>query len=310
MWGAALMWLWLGLKLVVDLSHSSQWGPTVRTLINSPMGRFAWTNHIYFLITKPGSSTVTPLYQLRLVTCDSLCAVDDSPFKQSILVRNHNAAEEGRTQEQLELYFKAGFLDLQCSAQSDEVAKKRFHGFWRCRTLRFGRKKYMHRMYECCRTISYYKNFGWKEKIRGYRIAWFIEDQTFSQFYDLTPPSSLPSANCLSFSVFLCVAGQGYWRKREEGVGAKSYHGETPGLLNIIQYGTFWKRPRLLFQQSRHLYTVLRIRDFLFTSFIRIHWYTVPPTFQFTVWEDGFDYIVFFFQMGILNMIQHFMHKY
>ncbi len=33
---------------------------------------------------------------------------------------------------------------------------------------------------------------------------------------------------------------------------------------------------------------------FLFTSFIRIHWYTVPPTFQFTVWEDGFDYIVFF----------------
>ncbi len=35
---------------------------------------------------------------------------------------------------------------------------------------------------------------------------------------------------------------------------------------------------------------------FLFTSFIRIHWYTVPPTFQFTVWEDGFDYIVFFFK--------------
>jgi hypothetical protein len=33
-------------------------------------------------------------------------------------------------------------------------------------------------------------------------------------------------------------------------------------------------------------------------TFIRIHWYTVPPTFQFTVWEDGFDYIVFF-QMGI-----------
>ena len=26
---------------------------------------------------------------------------------------------------------------------------------------------------------------------------------------------------------------------------------------------------------------------FLFTTFIRIHWYTVPPTFQFTVWEDG-----------------------
>jgi hypothetical protein len=33
-----------------------------------------------------------------------------------------------------------------------------------------------------------------------------------------------------------------------------------------------------------------------------------PPPFQFTVWEDGFDYIVFF-QMGILDMIQHFMHE-
>jgi hypothetical protein len=27
------------------------------------MGRWAWTNHIYFQITQPGSSTVTPLHQ-------------------------------------------------------------------------------------------------------------------------------------------------------------------------------------------------------------------------------------------------------
>jgi hypothetical protein len=40
-----------------------QWGSTVRSLDDSPMGRFAWTNHIYFQITQPGSSTVTPLYQ-------------------------------------------------------------------------------------------------------------------------------------------------------------------------------------------------------------------------------------------------------
>jgi hypothetical protein len=26
------------------------------TLVNRPMGRFAWTNHIYFQITQPGSS--------------------------------------------------------------------------------------------------------------------------------------------------------------------------------------------------------------------------------------------------------------
>ncbi len=34
-------------------------GLTVRTLINRPMGRFAWTNHIYFQITQAGRSTVT-----------------------------------------------------------------------------------------------------------------------------------------------------------------------------------------------------------------------------------------------------------
>jgi hypothetical protein len=39
---------------------------------------------------------------------------------------------------------------------------------------------------------------------------------------------------------------------------------------------------------------MLYTKIFLFTSFIRIHWYTVPPTFQFTVREDRFDYIVFF----------------
>ncbi len=31
------------------------------TLINRPMGRFAWTNHLYFQITQPVSSTITPL---------------------------------------------------------------------------------------------------------------------------------------------------------------------------------------------------------------------------------------------------------
>jgi hypothetical protein len=29
-------------------------------------------------------------------------------------------------------------------------------------------------------------------------------------------------------------------------------------------------------------------------TFIRIHWYTVPPTFQFTVWEDEFENGPFF----------------
>ncbi len=62
--GAALTWLWLGLKSEEELSHSPQWGSTERTLVDCLMGRFAWTNHIYIQITQPGS-TVTPMYQYR-----------------------------------------------------------------------------------------------------------------------------------------------------------------------------------------------------------------------------------------------------
>jgi hypothetical protein len=44
--GAALTCEWLVLKSAEDLSHYSQWGTTVRTLVDCPMGRLAWTNHI------------------------------------------------------------------------------------------------------------------------------------------------------------------------------------------------------------------------------------------------------------------------
>ncbi len=62
-------------------------------------------------------------------------------------------------------------------------------------------------------------------------IEWFIEDYAFSPSYDsATPPSHplLPSESCLSFSVFLCVAGRAYWRKKGVGggEGAKSCNGE------------------------------------------------------------------------------------
>ena len=68
-------------------------------------------------------------------------------------------------------------------------------------------------------------------------IAWFKEDQAFLRSYDSAPRLSsrvwsldhpLPSASCLSFSVFLCVAGRAYWRERRVGGGdgAKSCDGE------------------------------------------------------------------------------------
>ncbi len=53
-------------------------------------------------------------------------------------------------------------------------------------------------------------------------IGRFIEDQAFSRSYELAPPPPrppLPSASCLSFSVFLCVSGCAYWRERGRGWG-------------------------------------------------------------------------------------------
>ncbi len=45
------------------------------------------------------------------------------------------------------------------------------------------------------------------------RIDWFVEDQAFLRSYDWAPSPPPPpprSANCLSFSVFLSVAGPGH----------------------------------------------------------------------------------------------------
>jgi hypothetical protein len=65
-------------------------------------------------------------------------------------------------------------------------------------------------------------------------IELFIEDQAFSLSYDLAP---LPSASCLSFSFFKCVAGRAYWRERGGGGGGGANQTTTrkPGPLLIIQ---------------------------------------------------------------------------
>jgi hypothetical protein len=71
-WGgveACLFWICIDVIVVrVKVSRGfepfSPWGSTVQTLVHRPMGIFAWTNHIYFQITQPSSSTFTPLYQV------------------------------------------------------------------------------------------------------------------------------------------------------------------------------------------------------------------------------------------------------
>jgi hypothetical protein len=48
-------------------------------------------------------------------------------------------------------------------------------------------------------------------------IEWFIEDQALLRWHDSAPrpppPLPLTSVSCLSFSVFLCVAGLAYGRR-------------------------------------------------------------------------------------------------
>jgi hypothetical protein len=50
--------------------------------------------------------------------------------------------------------------------------------------------------------------------------------------------SPSPSASCLSFSVFLCVAGRVYWQQRGEGEGKEPNHmtARKPGPLQMSQY--------------------------------------------------------------------------
>jgi len=64
---------------------------------------------------------------------------------------------------------------------------------------------------------------SWSAKPAYQRVLndfFYIEDQAFLRSYDSAPRSPpLPSASCPSFSVFLCVAGQAYWRVRGGGGG-------------------------------------------------------------------------------------------
>jgi hypothetical protein len=64
-------------------------------------------------------------------------------------------------------------------------------------------------------------------------IEWFIEDQAFLRSYDSAPrpppPLPLTEASCLSFSVFLCVAGLAYGRR---GVGRGAWSSINHSILS------------------------------------------------------------------------------
>ncbi len=68
-------------------------------------------------------------------------------------------------------------------------------------------------------------------------IEWFIEEQT-----RLSVILLLPNPSRLSFSVFLCVAGQAYRRPRGRGWGRSQIIRQRESLvIYIIQYSMWWQ---------------------------------------------------------------------
>ncbi len=72
-------------------------------------------------------------------------------------------------------------------------------------------------------------------------IEWFIDDQAFFPTYVLAPsppPSRRPPASCLSLSVFLGVAGQAYWGRREDGGGGSQIVRRRESLVLYKSFNT------------------------------------------------------------------------
>ncbi len=84
-------------------------------------------------------------------------------------------------------------------------------------------------------------------KVTGYvleSIEWFIEGQAFLRTYYMAqrpPPSPpFPSASCLSFSIFLCIAGPAYWRERGSGWAWSRIILPQESLALYTSFNTLW----------------------------------------------------------------------
>ncbi len=114
-------------------------------------------------------------------------------------------------------------------------------GKWSRAWMNEGRKeKNIQRMHiSVIKYLLWYRNAGMKGNVSemdwvvnlllvSESIERFIEAQAFLRSSDLAPRPPprpfLPSASCLSFPVFLCVAGWAYLRKGRKGVGEEPNH--------------------------------------------------------------------------------------
>jgi hypothetical protein len=109
-------------------------------------------------------------------------------------------------------------------------------------------------------------NFNWYSSLQYYlrkfsvdpraeSIEWFIEDLAFSLSY--TVWLHLHPASCLSFSVFLCVAGRDYWWER----GGRSQ------ILHRWESLVFYKPSNTLFPRAFNPLVPLRTLEYVHIIF-------------------------------------------
>ena len=91
--GAALT-LWLGIKSAEELSHSPQWGLTVLTLVNRPMGRFT-IDYRKCIGKSPPNFTVVLLGSCPpLPTAETGVLLPDTQWDKRMQIRNFSIVRQ------------------------------------------------------------------------------------------------------------------------------------------------------------------------------------------------------------------------
>ncbi len=153
-------------------------------------------------------------------------------------MRQRRREKSIRKREEAELYFSYSDHSVVCQHYINSFKVRHIHRAGNVAAYRRNSKPgKLWRIFQLVPTV--YLNFLPWILYQPERIEWFMEGQAFLRSYDSSPrhpysPPPLSSASCISFSVFLCVAGPEYGRERgKEGMGVESSHttARKPGPL-------------------------------------------------------------------------------
>jgi hypothetical protein len=108
-----------------------------------------------------------------------------------------------------------------------------------------------------------------KEDWMIYRGPSFLSVLCFGSTPAPSPPP-LPTANCVSFSVFLCVAGPAYWPARGGRVGSRIIRMQESFVLYKL-FNTLWPNPTTL-TTALPMYLFNCLPYILYYSFKRGFW--------------------------------------